>query len=220
MPDEEVYLQAAAADFRDQGFIENGPVEISYANDLLGMQLSDRFDPDDLRRLLDWLGRNGTPISELRSRITPAHVMAIMAYTGSSHQIINFVVESTLGGMGRIAGEGISSMVLDRILGKLIDARLKDFGTEMPALLMNAREFAGAVRAYEHLFTFLDDEEGNPKPDVAEQLSLLRDEMMATKTRLLPQIIDEARVHADMLISALQNLPAARDMTVWRGTGL
>ncbi|MFI0227182.1 scabin-related ADP-ribosyltransferase [Streptomyces lydicus] len=152
---------------------------------------------DDMERWLDW---HQTSLGELRESVSAAQLLAIFAYTSDDHRVINMVLEWSRG-----IGSTLLSKAMDIRLKADIDEGVN--GGEGPSGLEKDERLQELFREYQRAYSH-DDPDGR-----REQL---RGEMKRRASELVPQIISQAKMHADMLWEALHALPPARG-TVYRG---
>ncbi|MFF8901561.1 glycosyltransferase [Streptomyces lydicus] len=165
--------------------------------------ITDIFHPtqyvasDDMERWLEW---HQTSLGELRESVSAAQLLAISAYTSDDHRVINMVLEWS---------RGIGSTLLSKAMDIRLKADIDDGveGGEGPSGLEKDERLQELFREYQRAYSH-DDPDGR-----REQL---RGEMKRRASELVPQIISQAKMHADMLWEALHALPPARG-TVYRG---
>ncbi|WP_310719369.1 scabin-related ADP-ribosyltransferase [Streptomyces lydicus] len=165
--------------------------------------ITDIFHPtqyvasDDMER---WLELHQTSLGELRESVSVAQLLAISAYTSDDHRVINMVLEWS---------RGIGSTLLSKAMDIRLKADIDDGveGGEGPSGLEKDERLQELFREYQRAYSH-DDPDGR-----REQL---RGEMKRRASELVPQIISQAKMHADMLWDALHALPPARG-TVYRG---
>ncbi|MDQ0313180.1 hypothetical protein J2S46_007736 [Kitasatospora herbaricolor] len=158
------------------------------------------------RRVLSWLADHGIPVPRMRESLAgfgPAQFAAVRAYTGNDHILINLVVERTRG-----FGSGLP--VID-VVAAATRLALKDM----------IRKKHSAQSFVETNIFFLDrevkalmDERGLTDPAEQQAVDAKLDRRI---TQLLPSVVAESKLHAAMLMEALDALPVAREMTVYRG---
>ncbi|MEU8026232.1 hypothetical protein AB0B88_28905 [Micromonospora haikouensis] len=152
--------------------------------------------------MLDWIATNGMDTRALTRQLTPAHFTALQAYTGSNHSLLNAVAPAP------VVGTVASGLLLERAVRRSVDRLVEMVLGAAPQEIPSAVSTDPAV--VELLGQFQADPKKHDKADSYRQK--LRDRASA----LAAELEAEMRAHFDMAIEAIQLLPPATGMTVWR----
>ncbi|WP_459650942.1 scabin-related ADP-ribosyltransferase [Kitasatospora sp. Ki12] len=150
-----------------------------------------RMTADNTANLLpherEWLGTIGLTPAKLRARLSLAHVEALNIYTGTAYPLINVLLTHD------------GAVTLDYALGKQIDNLLKGPVDNLPSVFRD-HQVLGPLLA------------SGPQARTAEESARVSAMAMA----MLPALKTEFRIHAEMIVEALDKLPGATGV-VYRG---
>ncbi|MFJ6771763.1 hypothetical protein ACIQOV_12480 [Kitasatospora sp. NPDC091257] len=135
----------------------------------------------------EWLMDNGLTREELGARLSVAHVEALNIYTGKAYPLINVLLK-------------FDGPLLHTALTKQIDTLLTGKVEAVPSMLLDHPELGGLIAS------------PGPKYRTPEHTA----ELSRMARELLPEIEKELRIHAEMIIEALDRLPAVTGV-VYRG---
>ncbi|GAA0587359.1 hypothetical protein GCM10010172_85590 [Paractinoplanes ferrugineus] len=151
--------------------------------------------PPELR---DWFDRVGADPVLLDTHLTAAHLLAISAYTGSNHSLINAVAPST----GLV--DPTLSLAIAKSVSSLYDEHVEGNLHEIPSLVrddqalrtLSARLYGASTSAQWAIWA----------------------QMQARGRELATELGPELRAHYDMVVDALQIIPPTlQSETTWRG---
>jgi hypothetical protein len=209
-PDEVIYDRLARADRKDGGLGEPGVAGLRTADRLSG-KLKAAADKEETGKgrvdptVAEWLSTNKTSAKEMWGRLSPAHFLALTAYTGAGHSMINLVVGSA--GSGGFVGQKAAPYLFERQLHNFINEELREQKTSPEPLvpsLAGDPELKDLLKEYKAA-----------KEDPALRLKLA--EQMHKRVEVIaPTLFQQMKMHADMLVEALNLLPPAVG-EVWRG---
>ncbi|WP_345655543.1 toxin glutamine deamidase domain-containing protein [Streptomyces tremellae] len=175
-----------------------------------GSALASSRDPWDPRM---WLARNKLTARELVERVSPAHLYALRAFTGEDFVPINTVLKAVrfAGGHGVLPDP--TPAALRTVFRRAVDSRLEPQASPTHSAMLFADQ-----RMAELLAAHVRDL-GNliGPPQIKQLTARSRAAMYARVDELLPSLVTETRIHAEMVVDALSALPPVRDVTVWRG---
>ncbi|WP_431910261.1 hypothetical protein [Micromonospora carbonacea] len=153
--------------------------------------------------MLDWIAANGIDARALARQLTPAHLTALQAYTGSNHSLLNAVAPAPL--MGTVASGLLLERAVRRSVDRLVDMVLGGAPQEIPSAV-------GTDPAVVELLGELQAD-----PDKHDRADSYRQKLRDRAGALAAELEAEMRAHFDMTVEAIQLLPPATGMTVWRG---
>ncbi|MFB7468634.1 toxin glutamine deamidase domain-containing protein [Streptomyces sp. NPDC056224] len=208
LPHERVYYEHAL----DDGFKALGADERRLAKDVMeAMELEKNALGSSGNDVLhNWLTAHGitTPdrFAQLATDFTEAHALALVAYTGPNHQLINLAIERNLSADGKLPVVDTFALAARHVLDGMVEKALANEALEPPTLFFDAVVDAQLV-AYDNATAAAD----TVAADAAKaEINRLLDERM-------PDIVKEAKLHADMAAEALRVLPGTSTGTLYRG---
>lgn len=209
-PDEVIYNRLARLDRKDGGLGEPGVAGVRTADRLSG-KLKAAADNEETGKgrvdptVTEWLSTNNTTAKEMWGRLSPSHFLALTAYTGAGHSMINLVVGSA--GGGGFVGQKAAPILFERQLHSFINEELREKKSSPEPLvpsLAGDPELKNLLRDFKAA-----------KDDPATRMKLA-EQMHQRVDVIAPTLFQQMKMHADMLVEALNLLPAASG-EVWRG---
>jgi hypothetical protein len=177
-----------------------------------------------------WLKRNGQTPRNFIERVSASHLYAIHSYTGGDSRLINTASMSTRWAdavhlapdMARVAVREVLRDIVDGELSKSEKLNASDsLMKRAPVMLKSDKRIADLMAEYLQGYRNLQArqrEEPAPLDSVLDAWRLeMRGKLRQRVEEILPDVVAEARLHADMLNAALNALPRVKDVTVWRG---
>ncbi|MGW1030465.1 hypothetical protein ACWD4J_43690, partial [Streptomyces sp. NPDC002577] len=202
LPHEALYWSKITTGVHEGGFSEPSRAQLGTVDrkrkkfeNLVGVPLSDTppLYPYEESPTQRWLRENRTTASQVLEKVSPAHVAALVAYTGTAFALMDTVLTS---------GPAEVRPALRSRIKLLIEEHLRDHWKLSPALT-DGQGVRGLLARLAR------------RP---EEKARLTEELHAAVERLLPAIEQEMVVHTAMLMDALGQLPPASGV-VWRGVG-
>ncbi|MFB7614112.1 toxin glutamine deamidase domain-containing protein [Kitasatospora sp. NPDC056181] len=206
LPHERHYFDRMLVDGDEGGLYALDELEANAARKFFHQQINGVLGPPTDVLLRRWLGKHGIPVGEMRARLpnfTVAHLMAIRAYTGNDHTLINLVVERTRGIGGGLPFVDVVTKATRHVLKEMVVKELAGSEALPPNIFFQDEEVTDLVNL--HRTAGPED-----KPEIMRKIEHKIDE-------LLPSVVAESKLHAGMLLEALRELPVANEMTVYRG---
>ncbi|MCZ4101416.1 toxin glutamine deamidase domain-containing protein [Streptomyces sp. H39-C1] len=213
LPHELLYRDAAHS---PEGFLalERDPLDpqaddpLELATDLTRELFEESVTPGSSgnTELADWFTAHHLDAADLVVTFNKAHIIALLAYTGSNHTLINLAIERQLGADSRVPLLDSISVAARLKLRGFVAKELAGTDPELPSMFFHDRAVAENIR----------DFHAAPATDLVTR-GRLEAELYARVDELLPRIVKEAKLHADMAVEALRILPGATAGPLWRG---
>ncbi|MGW3290757.1 hypothetical protein ACWDR3_39600, partial [Streptomyces sp. NPDC001002] len=173
-------------------------------------------------KMSHWLQRNGLTARTLPERIGLAHISALTVYTGGEFELINTVAK--VAGLADATHPHVAHLAMRNTVQKLITQRLnrtKHDDKEISEILFADSEMSRLYAEYRKEYLNLVRRQREEPGLLDSALTAWRQEMQVKLYRrveeILPDLVREARLHAEMVRAALHALPGVKDVTVWRG---
>ncbi|MBC9731170.1 hypothetical protein H8R17_42935, partial [Streptomyces sp. TRM68367] len=142
-----------------------------------------------------WLRENGMTPRQVVERLSPAHFVALMAYTSPAYKVMNGMLKNT-GGSSRAALRIAVRAFIDRLLGEEEYRNAQDTLAKVLAVLKDGPDL-------DRLFS-------TPLAETtAEERARLRERLQDAAEKLVPHYEQEIPLHTAMLLDALSLLPPA-----------
>ncbi|AGZ38787.1 toxin glutamine deamidase domain-containing protein [Actinoplanes friuliensis] len=205
-PYESLYWQRVKGELGSFGAINS--TERARFNTLYDNLLAMAWDQKNpTRQLINWERRNDADIRQMLFRISKAQIFAVWMYTSGNYPLMNAALE-------REANHESPTMSLstEKKLLKLVGKDIKGGAQNGPntAGFLKYDPVLADLRARYRSVPYIDYYE----PWKAKSLTA----QMEERARLIaPSVFREMRIHNDMAVDGLRMLPAARDISTYRG---
>ncbi|WP_431676434.1 protein-glutamine glutaminase family protein [Kitasatospora sp. KL5] len=210
LPHERLYREQLSADGKYGGFYALSAEQVDRAMRFYERRIREgQVKPNS--HLQKWLDDHGLTAQRLSEEFPPAHLLAVRAYTGSDHRLINLVVERTLGTGSGLPFIDTVTEATRWVLQEMLVKKLGGVPFEEPSLFFKNEDVNSLITEYHKQLELRGPEFTH------EQRSVIRQKLDGKLKELLPTVVAEAKTHATMLMEALGVLPAVRERTVYRG---
>lgn len=173
----------------------------------------------------------GTTATDVMKRLSPAHAVAIAGYTGGMHDLLNVVMTMPEVVARRSIKSKLHSRINYYIESWLLDAKefeLSKTGKSLPKeeqerkqyLQEHYEEWIASLDPFKKLL--LDEADKVVQTDPNQPIKAMIAAMKPTRDSLKidevgDKLYDELKIHANMTIEGLMNLPPVNNVTVYRG---
>jgi len=208
LPHEAAYHIKATAIGQPDGYRALSEEDIKKAADIRDDLNNAAAGKPPSAQMREWITRNKIDPKVLAGQLTPAHVVAMQAYTGSNHSLLNAVAPSP--GFSDLKANLLLDQKVRTFADLLVDQQYKTVShKEIPHAIAGDPQ----IRALQE--TLRQTVRRNP-PDLDAKIDLVRQKVHERVAQIAPGLRPEMRAHLDMTVDTLQHLPPADNVTVYR----
>ncbi|MFE8950454.1 hypothetical protein ACFYOH_43190, partial [Streptomyces sp. NPDC007856] len=170
--------------------------------------------------LEQWLAGNGLNLQGLLGRVSEARMFALYVYTGVHHRPISQLMAATRWSNATPFAPDMAHATTRHMAREVIANLMVAESPDLPEYLDDVELKKGYKTYLLECLKIREAKLGGLKPDADPDKirTEFRDRLYRRLDQILPDLMVEWRLHAEMVTAALRALPGVKDVTVWRGS--